>query len=280
VTAVAAPADRRFRRAHVKPARRRRGWHGLLRPLLLSAAVAAVGGYLAYRGAEAVIGAQVLQIRHITVHGNERLSQGETLTLLSGLEGESIVWANLDEWRRRLLASTWVRDATLRRSLPSTIDVAILERKPIALGRLNGGMYLIDERGAVIDEYGPEYVDLDLPIVDGLLVPSDSGGPSADEARASLAVSLISTLRADPTISHRISQINVTDVHNASLILNGDATVIYLGDTDFLKRLRTYLELNAALHERVANIDYVDLRFDNRIYVRPAGTVGGQAAAR
>ncbi len=280
MTAVAAPADRRFRRAHVKPARRRRGWHAAIRPLVLYGTLAAVAVFAAYRAATAILDGQVLRVRHITVHGNTRLSQGEVLALLTGLEGRSLIGADLDKWRRQVLASTWVRDATLRRLLPSTIDVTVTERQPIALGRLNGDMYLLDERGAVIDEYGPEYDDLDLPIVDGLLTQSDADGPKADDERAELAVALVTALQAAPAIGRRVSQIDVSDAHNASVILNGDATVLYLGDDQFVRRLQTYLDLRDALHERVANIDYVDLRFDNRIYVRPAAKAVVQAAVR
>jgi len=57
-----------------------------------------------------------------------------------------------------------------------------------------------------------------------------------------------------------------------SVILNRDTAVIRLGEDQFLPRLESYLELAAALHERVADIDYVDLRFDDRIYVRPRAT--------
>ena len=71
----------------------------------------------------------------------------------------------------------------------------------------------------------------------------------------------------------RLSQIDVADVHNASVILTGDPAMIYVGDDRFLPRLESYVELAAALRERVPNIDYVDLRFDDRI-VRAAG---GQA---
>jgi len=46
--------------------------------------------------------------------------------------------------------------------------------------------------------------------------------------------------------------------------------VISLGEDQFLHRLQSYLELAPALRERVPDIDYVDLRFDERIYVRPA----------
>jgi len=65
--------------------------------------------------------------------------------------------------------------------------------------------------------------------------------------------------------------VDVSDLHNASVILSGDPAVIYLGDDNFAQRLQTYVDLAAALRERVPSIDYVDLRFDDRVYVRPAG---------
>src|SRR5262249_15919991 len=71
-------------------------------------------------------------------------------------------------------------------------------------------------------------------------------------------------------LAKRLSQVDVTDQHNASVILNGDQAVIYVGDDRFVARLESYLELASALRARVADIDYVDLRFDDRIYVRPA----------
>ena len=48
----------------------------------------------------------------------------------------------------------------------------------------------------------------------------------------------------------------------------------------FLQRLESYLELSTTLRQRVADIDYVDLRFDDRIYVRPAGAPRSALARR
>jgi cell division septal protein FtsQ len=56
--------------------------------------------------------------------------------------------------------------------------------------------------------------------------------------------------------------------------------VIQLGEDQFLKRLQAYLELAPTLRERVADIDYVDLRFDDRIYVRPTKTEKNKAIVR
>src|SRR3981189_1513392 len=102
---VAAPADRRFRRAHVKPSRKRRTWKGLGSPVARKGAVALVVLYGAYRLTSVATHAHVLKVDRITVRGNERLSRGEVLSVLSGLRGESLIWTDLDVWRRRLLAS-------------------------------------------------------------------------------------------------------------------------------------------------------------------------------
>jgi cell division protein FtsQ len=274
VSRVAAPADRRFRRAHVKPSRRRWHWRPLVRPLVVSGLVLVVLASGFYRGRTVVAQMGMLQVDRIVVRGNDRLSKGEVLAVLNGLRGESLFGTDLDLWRRRLMASPWVRDAALRRSLPSTVEVVISERQPIGIGRLGGDTYLVDERGVVIDQYGPQYADLDLPIIDGLTTASADDGSAMDGARAELAARLITALRPRPEIARKVSQIDVTDLNNASVILSGDPAVIYVGEDQFLQRLQSYAELAPTLRERVPDIDYVDLRFDERIYVRPAGKSG------
>jgi cell division protein FtsQ len=266
---IAVSKDRRFHRAHVKPARRRRPWRGFAAWLVKYAVVAGFAAFVVYRGGDVVAQARMLEIDRVVVRGNTRLSTGEVLALLNGLRGENLVWTDLGAWRRRLLASPWVRDATLRRSLPSTVEVVVSEREPIGVGRVNGSLYLVDERGAIIDDYGPQYGDLDLPVIDGLAGPH---APAAlgEDPHAELAAQLLVALRAKPAVLQRISQVDVRDTHNAAVILTGDPAVLYVGEGRFVQRLESYLDLASALRDQVVNIDYVDLRFDNRIYVRPA----------
>src|SRR4029079_14294257 len=91
------------------------------------------------------------------------------------------------EWRKRLMASPWVEEVTLRRMLPSRVDITIRERRPMGIGRLAGALYLVDAHGVVIDEYGPKYADFDLPIVDGLSGRPNAEPNSVDERRGLLA---------------------------------------------------------------------------------------------
>src|SRR5262249_56753352 len=96
--------------------------------------------------------------------------------------------------------------------------------------------------------------------------------------RAELATGVVLSLRKRPEIAKRLSQVDVADTHNVSVILSGDTASVELGDDRFLPRLESYLELAPALRERVPNIDVVDLRFDERIYVRQAPKARSAAA--
>jgi cell division septal protein FtsQ len=242
---------------------------------VLIAAAILFGGYRAVRGAAQ---ARVLQVDRILMQGNERISNGEVLAMLSGLRGQNLLRVDLESWRHRLLSSPWVRDVHLRRSLPSTIEVVIAERQPVGIGRIKGQLYLVDGRGVIIDEYGPQYSDLDLPIIDGLPEAGESG--TTDAARIDLAARVVAAVKANPDIARRLSQIDVRDIHNAAVILTGDSELIHLGDQQFLARLQSYVELAPTLRAKVAGIDLVDLRFDGRVYVKPTGksTKGGSSA--
>ena len=277
---VTAPADKRFRRAHLKPARKRAGLSSRRTRIAIATVIVGLTLYAGHRAIAVVTGLEVFRVDNIHVRGNHRLSNGEVLAMLEGLRGRSVLAVDLGEWRRALLNSPWVADASLRRTLPSTVDVVILERAPLGIARIKGSLYLVDDRGAVIDDYGPGYADLDLPIIDGLSGPSIVSNPldvaqstpsdeSADMYRALLARRLLDALRVR-NMAGQISQIDVSDSRNAIVLLEGDPTLIRLGHERFVERLQSYHELAPALREQVPAIDYVDLRFDKRLYVRPA----------
>ncbi len=268
--AVAAPADKRFRRVHVKPARRRKVSAWQIWRIARLTGVLGLALYGGWRGTALVLGAPVFQVSRVTVHGNTRLSNGEVLAILDGLHGSNILTVDIEDWQQRLLASSWVEAAALRRMLPSRIDVAIAERRPIGIARLGRALYLVDASGVVIDEYGPTYADYDLPIIDGLAGRPGESVSAVDERRARLAAQVTSALELRPELGKLVSQIDVTDVHDAVVMLQGETVMLRLGDQDFAERIQEYRDLAPALRERVADIDYVDLRFGERLYVRPA----------
>ena len=273
---VKAPAEKNFRRAKAKPGRKSasRAWWSW-RSLRIAVA-AVLASYATYRVVDLVVSASTLQVKTIAVHGNARLSADEVQALVDDLRGSNILTADLARFRRRLIASPWIADVALRRVLPSTIEVFVSERRPIGVCRLGKELYLLDRTGAVIDEFGPQYAEFDLPIIDGVVRPPSGTEPTIDARRTALAASVIEALDGHPTLASRLSQIDVSDVQNAVVLLEGDPAWLHVGTENFAERLQSYVELAPALRERVNDMDYVDLRFDRRLYVKPAGTSGAQ----
>jgi cell division protein FtsQ len=267
---VAAPADRRFRRPDVRPGRPRRFRQAVGRAARWMVPAAIVCGLGAW-GAKQILDSSWMKVTAIDVRGNSRLSIGEIDALVAGLRDERIFDVDLDAYRKRLMDSPWVAAVSLARVLPSTIEVRITERAPLAVARLGQQLYLVDDSGVIIDEFGPQYRDFDLPIIDGLVTPPSTGTPLVDVARVHLVVSFLSSLDARPDLRRRLSQVDVVSAHDVVVMLDDDTAWLHIGETRFAERLTGYLELAPTLRARFTEIDYVDLRFDDRVFVRSKG---------
>jgi len=266
--AVHMRTDRRFRRAHVKPLRRRRAE---TTRRTVYGAVAVVFFMLCGLLAPGVLQtSRFLEVDTVVVEGNTRVSEGEVLALVGQLKGQNILTADLEANRDQLLMSGLIEGATLSRILPSKVKVSVVEREPAAFARFGGRLYLIDGSGTVIEEHGPRFADVDLPIVDGL----SAGEGEVDERRAELASSLISALAADRVLEARVSQIGVGDPHDAVVLLDDGPTLIHLGQEKFVERLRQYVDLAPTLRSHVPELDYVYMSFGRRVFA--GGPVPGE----
>jgi len=280
--AVKAPADKRFKRGRVKtPRKAARRWVALLRPLVKWTLVLAILGYTTVRALALVTESPALRISHIAVQGQRHLSAADVRSRVWTLEGANIVRADLDAARRRLLGSPWIADATLRRQLPATIEIAIEERQPVALARFGrGGLQLIAEDGIVLGPVIAGRDDFDLPIADGLTpVPGRPlSGPGlgvgiparVDPERAGLIGRLVESLRPEDGLLALISEVDVTDVEDAVVLLGDDPARVHLGHEDFARRVRAYRDLAPTVLQHVDAIDSADVRYDGRVFVRPA----------
>jgi cell division septal protein FtsQ len=280
---IKAPAERNFRRARARPAKRRSiralfSWR-----VIGAAALVLVAALAAARAAQLVYASALFRVSRVAVHGNVRISTGEVQAMVREIRGTNILTADLGYWRAKLLESPWVSDVSLRRVLPATVDVYVSERQAFGLGRAGDRLYLVAADGTVLDEFGPRYAAFDLPIVDGLFVrpaPARPGRTSraasdaavrVDPARAALAARVIEAVKGSKVLESRLSQIDVSNARDAVVLLDDDPALLHVGDERFRERLQSYLDYAETLRERVPNIDYVDLRFEERVYVKPRG---------
>jgi cell division protein FtsQ len=234
----------------------------------------------AWWGSAMVTAAPVFSVRQVLVSGNAHLSVADVETLVGGLRGTNILRADLDRYRRQLMDSPWVGSVTLARILPSTVDIRIVERTPMAVARLGQRLYLVDDTGMIIDEFGPQYAAYDLPIIDGLISAPQKGVPAVDADRVRLTSRFLLALAGHAELRQRISQVDVSDPHDARVMLVDGPAWLRLGDDRFVERLTTYFELVPTLGEQFTDVDYVDLRFGDHVAVGARGRAPAPGGGR
>ena len=224
--------------------------------------------YGVFRAAGVALTANALTINAITVKGTNRMAPGEALAILEGLRGSSMVTADLESWRQKLLDAPWVADASIRRVFPRTVAVVISEREPLGIGRIQNALYLLDQDGTVIDEFGPKYAEFDLPFIDGLAPGAADSDGSATDRRAALAGRVLADLQRRPDLARKVSQVDVSNANDAVVVLKEDGVQLHTGDAHFADRVQSYLDLAQRLHEDVPRIDSVDMRFGDNVFVK------------
>ena len=227
--------------------------------------------YGMFRAAGVALSTGALAINTITIEGANRMAPGEAMAILEGLRGSSMVTADLESWRQKLLDAPWVEDAKMHRVFPRTVVVLITEREPLGIGRIQNALYLIDQEGSVIDEFGPKYAEFDLPIINGLMPRSGESDPTAANRRAALAGRLLADFQRHPDLARMVSEVDVSNASDAIVLLKDDSVLIHTGDARFADRVQSYLDLATRLHEDVPQIDSVDFRFGDNVFVKPQG---------
>lgn len=153
-----APAAPRMIRLPVAPARFRR-WvrHGFAL-LVMTAGIATVWALQIpqkiWLSAAQTVARAGLEVRHVEVTGAQHVKSREVYNAVLNGPSNSMLLIDLDEIRDRLRALPWVADASVARRLPDTINVAIVERKPVALWQYQRRLAAIDRTGKVLDTEG------------------------------------------------------------------------------------------------------------------------------
>jgi len=219
-------------------------------------------------------GAPDLEIDRILVEGNDRLSEGEILELIDVDEATNILTLALDETKGKLLRSAWVKDVELKRMLPATLTLQIVERTPVAVAALSE-LYLLAEDGTILDQLPPFYDMEKLILVRGL---SDQD-KSVSSERIALAGRMAEALLADQRLALLVSELDVADgADSMTLRLRESPLTFLVSEQTMVARLSEVVPLLAGIAERLPGVEVLDLRFQNRVYVRlnqPAPPVVG-----
>ena len=247
------------------------------------------GGWAAYVCGHFLLSSREMALVHteqVHISGNHYVPPSSVLEIFSVDRGHSIVRIPLEERRRQLETVPWVAHATIRRALPNTLEVEIIERTPIAFLREENRLSLIDVHGVILEN--PLNEPFHFPVVTGIAasMPVD-----ARERRMQLFQGFIQGVQAARAgAAEQVSEVNLGDEHDVQAMITGlqgapysplgfgaadsmsgaeTPLLVHFGDADFQSKFATLLDKINDVRAKTGPLESLDLRFSGELVAHP-----------
>ena len=204
-------------------------------------------------------------VRRVEVTGAVHTSRDALRTLTRRYVGLNLFRLDIDRVGHDLTSLDWVSRIEIEKALPDTLRIRVVERIPVALTSRDGVLRYVDENGKAFAELSPSAGDSDLPMI----VASNA----ADTARG---VTLLRELRLrDAAVYTRISEVRPLLPRGFALFDREFGATVYAEEEDLSMKWRDYFAVASAEHFRRGDIEYADLRFADRIVMKPVRLILG-----
>lgn len=244
-------------------------WFGRTAKVLLVLGVVLLGSTLYYYGRKAVTETSLFDLETIEYQGAHRFSAEAFNVLLLRSFGHNLLTLDLDRVRALAEAEGWVKHAIVRRRLPDRLCLYLTERTPEAVAAIDNDLYVVDDEGVILDSFGPDYENLDRPIVKGLRNTARENSVQENARRMKVYMALLRDFQRDGRdYAERVSEVDVSDPARVAIVPVSDPITIYLGHDAFASRFERFLDqkdLYERLKQKYGLIEYVDVTLDNKI---------------
>ncbi len=206
---------------------------------------------------------QAFHLKEIVFAGNEHLTD-EELKNLAGLKGgESLIAISSNRIFEKMIESPWIRHISVRKEFPDKLHILIREAKPFALLDIKGRLFIIDDRGKMLQE---------LKVTPIPFLPVISGTPFRKKEAFTEALNLVRVIK-DLGLLLEKDHIEVIALKPQEITVNLDGVMVKVGAGDYEDKLLRLIEMEEEIKKRNILVDYIDLRFANRAVVKPVKEV-------
>ena len=118
--------------------------------LAIAVSLAVVCFLLSWGGYRLLDRVPTFLVSRITIVGTQQCDQKRIKELTDPVYGQCIFKINLSDLHQKILAISWIKSLSIRRVMPSTLEIRVQERVPVGIIRADQ-LYLVDSDGVLID---------------------------------------------------------------------------------------------------------------------------------
>ncbi|HEV3511585.1 MAG TPA: FtsQ-type POTRA domain-containing protein [Candidatus Sulfotelmatobacter sp.] len=204
---------------------------------------------------------------NIEVTGMQNVTKAQIMEVMGADIGRNIFFVPLSQQKAQLEQIPWVESASVMRFVPNRLKVEIHERTPVAFARVGPRIFLIDAGGTLMEL--PQKHKYSFPVILGM----NPGEPlSTRIPRMKAYNQLVQELDSSGArYSQDLSEVDLSDLENLKVRVNDPAgdVLVELGNSDYLKRYKTYISHVQEWRQHFDKLESVNLRYDNQVIVNP-----------
>ena len=211
-----------------------------------------------------------LHVATVQVRGN-RIVPGEDLISLAHINtGERLFDVDLYAASKRLLENRFVQSASVNRDVPDRITISVTERAPVAAIVAQKKFY-IDAEGYVLPPTLSDEV-FDIPVITGSVPPGELvPGKQVSSPLVKEALGFFTTSQAlGDEIYRQFSELHIAEGKDIIAYTADGGVPVIVGHGDVATKLVRFdgFWKDVVLHAGVQELQYIDLRFEDRVVVR------------
>ena len=228
----------------------------LVVPLIVAVCLLAGIAFFGTMGYRTAASSGFFAVKNVDVRGVDRAPAEDIKKIVLANTEKTGVWqADLPALREKIEKLPFVKTAAVSMSLPSGIRVNVLERVPVAIVRLSGGDFLVDNEGVVLA--AATKAEPTIPFVmRGWDEAKTEKAPAENLLRIKLYKKMLDEWR-DLGLADRVKEVNLADTRDPQAVVvdSGRPIAVTLAKDNLAKSLRSAIEAVAGKGEKVKAVN-------------------------
>ena len=190
------------------------------------------------------------QIKNVIIEGSEKSNISEIENNVTEFKG-NLIGLNFNSIKEIVESSEWVKRASIKKVLPSTLKINVTENDPYAIYFQEGKSFLIDLDGSIITEINLNNYEDDL-----LFVRGENSPELLEQLIRDISITF-------PNLTQTLEEVEFIEKRRWNLKLN-NKLLVKLPDENIQQSLKNLKQLFEEQEVMESNIIEIDLRIQGR----------------